>query len=186
MALTLDAAVVAGTAAARLHGIDVPGTGQPAVDVLHVGGKRPGGRPLKSSGIRQRYAWLPDDGVLVEHGMRVTTIGRTLRDGCAFEGLVAGVIAIDSVRRRMPDVPLGRWRERCFRRYWSSGRWCGCRGWPSGRRCDRPGGPRCARWAECEVSLTVATRSACGNVCEMRKFLAFDGSRSGNDGRSVT
>lgn len=111
VALTLDAAVVAGTAAARLHGIDVPGTGQPAVDVLHVDGKRPGGRPLKSLGIRHRYAWLPAEGVRVEHGMRVTTIGRTLRDVCAFEGLVAGVIAIDSVRRRMPEVSLGRWHE---------------------------------------------------------------------------
>lgn len=79
--------------------------------MLHVDGKRPDGRPLKTSGIRQRYAWLPDDGVRVEHGMRVTTIGRTLRDVCAYEGLVAGDIAIDSVRRRMPEVSLGRWHE---------------------------------------------------------------------------
>lgn len=44
VALTLDTAVVAGTAAARLWGIDVLDWRQPRVDALHVDGKRAGGR----------------------------------------------------------------------------------------------------------------------------------------------
>lgn len=47
----------------------------------------------------------------VEHGLRVTRINRTLRDICVFEGLTAGVVALDSARHNWPDVPIEQWRD---------------------------------------------------------------------------
>lgn len=50
------------------------------------------------------------DRVYVEHGMRVTRIHRTLRDVCCFEGLEAGVAAIDSARRKWPGLAVDKLR----------------------------------------------------------------------------
>lgn len=102
--LTLDTAVVAGTAAARLWGIDVLDWRQPRVDALHVDGKRAGGRCRSTPAVRYRFGRLPESGVWADHGIRATRVLRTLRDICCYDGLVAGVVAIDSARRKWPEL----------------------------------------------------------------------------------
>ena len=110
VALTVDSAVVVGSAAARLHGIDVLGWGQPRVDVMLVDGKQPSSRNSWPRGVNFKYGHLAADRVYVEHGMRVTRIHRTLRDVCCFEGLEAGVAAIDSARRKWPGLAVDKLR----------------------------------------------------------------------------
>lgn len=111
VALTVDSAVVVGSAAARLHGIHVLEWGQPHVDLMLVDGKQPKARSAWARGVNYRYGNLPADRVFEEHGLRVTRINRTLRDICSYEGLTAGVVALDSARHNWPDVPIEQWRD---------------------------------------------------------------------------
>lgn len=61
--------------------------------------------------MRYRYGNLPADRVFGEHGLRVTRIHRTLRDVCVFDGLAAGVVALDSARRTWPDASIEAWSD---------------------------------------------------------------------------
>ncbi|MFD5868157.1 hypothetical protein ACFWGD_06030 [Corynebacterium sp. NPDC060344] len=111
VALTIDSAVVVGSAAARLMGIQVLGWAQPTVDTMLVDGKHPKAKRLWPRGVTFRYGHLPADCVYEEHGMRVSRISRTLRDICCFDGVAAGVVALDSARHNWPDIPIGQVRD---------------------------------------------------------------------------
>lgn len=106
VALTMDTAVVIGSAALRLWDIDVAGWRQPHIDVSHVDGKKAG--PATTPGVRFRHALLPSGSVHVEHGMRVAVPARALRDVAVHDGIDAAVPSIDAVRRKWPSVGVGK------------------------------------------------------------------------------
>lgn len=101
--LTADTAVVAGKAAARLLGISVLDW-EPVVELMHVNGKQAGSRGKWPAGVRFRYSYLDVEEIHCSHGLRLTGIFRTLRDIASYHGVLDGVVAIDSARRRWPEL----------------------------------------------------------------------------------
>lgn len=101
--MTIDTAVVAGKAAARLLEIEVLGW-DPVVELMHVGGVQPGSRSKWPEGVHYRYCALQSREVYEEHGLRVTNVPRTLGDIARYHGLMDGVVVMDSARKRWPDL----------------------------------------------------------------------------------
>ncbi|RSZ62411.1 hypothetical protein EAH68_09745 [Corynebacterium hylobatis] len=101
--LTVDRAVVAGRAAARLWGIDVLSEDR-TVELLHTDGKQAGSRRTWPPNVLYRRGNLHAAEVYEEHGMRVTTIPRTLREIAARHGVLEGLVSIDSARTKWPEL----------------------------------------------------------------------------------
>lgn len=108
--LTADRAVVAGKAAARLWGIEILGW-HPTVELMYAEGRNPGSRRNWPRGVEFRYCQLDEAEVYTAHGLRVTGVLRTLRDITRYHGLLDGVVAMDSARRRWPALTRQRLRE---------------------------------------------------------------------------
>lgn len=100
--LTVDTAVVAGKSAARLWGIEVLGWDQ-VVELMHVDGKQAQARSSWQPGVHYRYCHLSRAEIREEHGLRVTDLARTLRDIARYHGLMDGLVAVDSVRKKWPE-----------------------------------------------------------------------------------
>ncbi|WP_156227907.1 hypothetical protein [Corynebacterium comes] len=112
--LTMDTAVVCGKSAARLIGIELPGW-EDTVEVTYPGKRKPGGQRYWPEGVRFRYRNLGEDEVVEREGIRLTAIYRTLRDIAVLHGLADGVVALDSARRRWPEVSMQTWRSGLLR-----------------------------------------------------------------------
>ena len=112
--LTMDTAVICGKSAARLIGIDLPGW-EDTVEVTYPGRRKPGGRSYWPEGVQFRYRNLEAGSVLEHQGVRLTDTYRTLRDIAVLHGLADGVVALDSARRRWPDVSLDAWASTMLR-----------------------------------------------------------------------
>lgn len=108
--LTMDTAVVCGKSAARLIGIELPGW-EDTVEVTYPGNRKPGGRRYWPEGVRFRYRNLGEGDVVEREGIRLTDTYRTLRDIAVLHGLADGVVALDSARRRWPNVTMATWRS---------------------------------------------------------------------------
>lgn len=102
--LSVDTAVVAGKAAARLWGISVHAWRDQNVDLLYLEGKRAGARSTWPPGWIYRSSYLSPDEVRDLGGIRVTSVVRTLRDIAAWHGELEGVVAMDSARAKWPDL----------------------------------------------------------------------------------
>lgn len=105
VALTVDRAVISGRAAARLQEIEILGT-DPLVDLQLLDGKKPVAKRFWPAGVIYRSTYLPATQITEEHGMRTTRILRTVADIARFHGVLDGVVALDSVRRRWPGLTL--------------------------------------------------------------------------------
>ncbi|RNE49661.1 hypothetical protein [Corynebacterium alimapuense] len=105
--LTVDTAVVSGPAAARLWGIEVLGTKQ-AVDLHLPGRAKPGRKSDWPAGVVYRHGYLDPRQIRHLHGLRLTTRVRTLADISRYYGPCQAVVAIDSARRRWPELTTSR------------------------------------------------------------------------------
>lgn len=107
---TVRTAVVSGESAARFWGLDVRGVDH-AVDLCLPSG-RPPSRATWPRGVIYRCNVLPAaDWEEVAGSIRVTSVARTIVDICRWYGLVDGLIALDSARRKRPAVPVDYWRD---------------------------------------------------------------------------
>lgn len=91
-------AVLCARSAARAHGLAVLGHGHD-VELAYVGGTRPKRRSSWPPGVQFRHRFLDAEQTTIRHGMRVTTLARTLQDVVVLHGLVEGVVALDSALR---------------------------------------------------------------------------------------
>jgi len=108
--ISADKAVVSGMAAARLWGVMLLGV-EDVVD-LHLPGRgRPGAKAGWINGARYRSAILPESQATTLGGVRVTVLLRALVDIARHESHFEAVAAIDSVRRKWPDVDEARLRK---------------------------------------------------------------------------
>lgn len=101
--LSVRTAVVSGRAAARLQGIEILGV-DPTVELQHLDGKKPAARSCWPAGVIYRSCYLSADQVVEEHGVKVTRILRTVADIARFHGVLEGLVALDSVRRKWPRL----------------------------------------------------------------------------------
>ena len=101
--LTVDRAVIAGRAAARLWGISLLSDDR-TVELLHTRGKQAGSRSTWPPNVLYRRGNLHVTEVYQEHGIRVTTIPRTLREIASRHGVLEGLVAIDSARLKWPEL----------------------------------------------------------------------------------
>lgn len=112
LGLTLDRAALCGNSAAVFWGI-------PVLDLRFAHeityGKRhpPSTTHRRGRNLIVRQAHLEDHEVVVVKGVRLTTVGRTLRDIARYHGAIAGVVAMDFVlndpswsRRRLNEAVL--------------------------------------------------------------------------------
>ncbi|GAB2511966.1 DUF559 domain-containing protein [Corynebacterium atrinae] len=102
--MSVDTAVVAGRAAARLWGIALHNWRDPTVDLLYTDDKRPGGRSTWPAGWVYHSAHLSPDDVRELRGVRVTSVMRTLRDIASWNGELEGVVATDSARAKWSEL----------------------------------------------------------------------------------
>lgn len=101
--LTVDTAVVTGLAAARLWGIKVLSS-DPTVELTLPERRRGPSKRYWPEQVIYRNAILPTRDIHHEHGLRVTTVSRTLRDITSYHGVLEGLVAIDSARMKWPTI----------------------------------------------------------------------------------
>lgn len=111
---TVDKAVVSGVAAALLHGLPVLSYDGP-IDLTLPSGKQPAPH-LVPPGRRYHSAALPKEHIIEVRGVRVTTLARTILDITRWEGIIAGVIALEGVLHRHPHLSLETLRHSAFGR----------------------------------------------------------------------
>lgn len=99
--LTCDKAVVSGQSAARLTGLETLGI-EDRTELQLPGANKPHGPGTWHANVRYRSTQLPEGQIEEHHGIRVTSLVRTLFDVPRFHGLRAGVVTIDSARRQNP------------------------------------------------------------------------------------
>jgi hypothetical protein len=78
--------------AALIHGLDILGKPPPDVTLTKPPGRSRSARP----GTCLHWAQLPDEHITVQHGMRVTTVARTVIDLARTAEFRAGVVTADS------------------------------------------------------------------------------------------
>lgn len=101
--MTVDKAVVAGQAAARLWGYQTLGV-EKTVLCLLPGRSRAGSIKQWPLGTRYRNSYLSSRDIREVHGIRVTGAFRTFLDIALDDGVVAAVVTIDSARRQNPSL----------------------------------------------------------------------------------
>lgn len=101
--MTVDKAVVAGQAAARLWGYQTLGV-EKSVLCLLPGRSRAGSIKQWPLGTRYRNSFLSPRDIREVHGIRVTGAFRTFLDIALDDGIVAAVVTIDSARRLNPEL----------------------------------------------------------------------------------
>lgn len=109
--LTCDRAVVSGQAAARLLGLETLDI-EEKVDLQLPGVNKPHGPGTWPGNVRYRSTRLPDGQIERHHGIRVTSLVRTLFDIPRFHGTRHGVIAMDSALRQTPWLTKDVLRQR--------------------------------------------------------------------------
>ena len=101
--MTVDKAVVAGNAAARLWGFQTLGI-ETTVLCLLPGRSRAASRKQWPRGTMYRSNYLSPQDIRELQGIRVTGVCRTFLDIALDDGVVAAVVAIDSARRQHPAL----------------------------------------------------------------------------------
>jgi predicted transcriptional regulator of viral defense system len=89
---TTGPAVASHCSAAIIHGLDILGKPPRDVTLTRAPGRNRSGQP----GTRLHWAQLPTEHVTVHHGMRVTTVARTVIDMARTVEFRAGVVTADS------------------------------------------------------------------------------------------
>lgn len=97
--LTCDKAVVSGQAAARLLEIETMDS-EERINLQLPGATRPSARNQWPGNVFYRSTHLPESQVEEHHGIRVTSLVRTLFDVTRFHGINNGVVAMDSAIRQ--------------------------------------------------------------------------------------
>ncbi|MDR7329022.1 hypothetical protein [Corynebacterium guangdongense] len=103
--VSADRAVLSGKSAARVLGIATVGS-DPLVEMTYPNPKSFRARRSWPPHTVFRSSALSEDEVCVVDGIRVTTTFRTLRDVARYHGVVAGVVAIDDLRRKSPGLSI--------------------------------------------------------------------------------
>ncbi|BAU97032.1 hypothetical protein N24_2770 [Corynebacterium suranareeae] len=101
--MTVDKAVVAGQAAARLWGYQTLGI-EKSVLCLLPGRSRCGSMKQWTLGTRYRNSYLSQRDIREQQGIRLTGAFRTFLDIALDDGVVAAVVTIDSARRLNPQL----------------------------------------------------------------------------------
>lgn len=99
---TARKAVIAGRAAARLHGIWVISMSEETVEVIAPNGAVPAKRD-RDIGVTYRFAKLKHRDIMYWNGIRLTGVARTIIDICRYHGEVEGIIACDWALARQMD-----------------------------------------------------------------------------------
>ncbi|MDR7330713.1 hypothetical protein [Corynebacterium guangdongense] len=99
-----DRAVLVSRSAAVIHGLWTLGL-DPLVELAYLTRSAPP-RSQRHPYVVYRRSHLHGHEVIDMEGVRVSTVARTLRDVARYHGVIAGVVAIDSARRRFPALPL--------------------------------------------------------------------------------
>jgi hypothetical protein len=89
---TTGPAVASHRSAALIHGLDILGKPSREVTLTRPPGSNRSGQP----GARLHWAQLPPEHITVQHGMRVTTVARTVVDVARTVEFRAGVVTADS------------------------------------------------------------------------------------------
>lgn len=92
-------AVISGRSAARLHGIETL-NGDASVELTYPGNTRSRPRSEWPQGIVYRSRYLPPEEITIVHGLRVTTVARSLRDIAVFHGVLPALVAMESALRK--------------------------------------------------------------------------------------
>jgi predicted transcriptional regulator of viral defense system len=93
---TTGAAVASHHSAALIHGLDILGKLPREVALT----RPPGRNRSNQTGTRLHWAQLPPEHITVQHGMRVTTVARTVVDVARTVEFRAGVVTADSALRQ--------------------------------------------------------------------------------------